>query len=239
MPRAFSIHGAMVGSVMLRLLYALMLIAAIAAAAAQPSHEPSPEKPWTEHDYVDFYFAHFNGRLALPHLRDERSKPMFDRLVDPANLEAIRATYPDDTKRRLALDQVLAAVGAARASYYYAVRVGEPLSEELTRIQIFYLELLGELFALPGMPDLTATHPAWRTSLMSVVDALSERDIYSDKQTLKLARALADHFAAIAPVLRPGDGAALARQFEALGRDTYNADLQAAFARLAGIAAKS
>lgn len=205
---------------------------------AETSHGPSPEMPWTEREYVNFYFAHFNGRLALPHLREEKSKRMFERLVDRTNLEAIRAMHRDPEGQRLAFDQVLAVMGAARASYYYAVRVGEPLSEELTRVQIFYLELLDALFSLPGTLDLSATHPAWRTSLMSVVDALSGRDIYDYRQTLRLATALADHFAAVAPVLKPADGLALSHQFETMARDAFDPDLRAAFARLAAIAAK-
>jgi hypothetical protein len=214
------------------------MLAIAGAAMAETTYGPSPEKPWTERDYVNFYFAHFNGRLALPHLREEKSKRMFERLVDRTNLQAIRATHGDPAGQRLAFDQVLAAMGAARASYYYAVRVGEPLSEELTRVQIFYLELLDALFSLPGTPDLSATHPAWRTSLMSVVDALSERDIYDRKQTLRLASTLANRFAAVAAVLKPGDGAALSRQFETMARDAVDPDLRAVFSRLGGIAAK-
>jgi hypothetical protein len=87
------------------------------AAAAEDSRYPPPDRPWTEREYVDFYFAHYNGRRALPHLRDPQSALIFNRLVDPENLEAIRAAHVGDAPRRLSLDQVLAAVGAARASY--------------------------------------------------------------------------------------------------------------------------
>jgi hypothetical protein len=73
---------------------------------------------------------------------------------------------------------------------------------------------------------------------MSVVDALSGRDIYDYRQTLRLATALADHFAAVAPVLKPADGLALSHQFETMARDAFDPDLRAAFARLAAIAAK-
>jgi hypothetical protein len=210
-----------------------------AAAAADSSHYPAAGKPWTEREYVDFYFTHFNGRRALPHLRDPQSALIFNRLVDPANVEAIRAANKDDVPRRLSFDQVLAAVGAARASYFYAVRAGEPLAEELTRVQIFYLELLDAIMSAPGAPDLSQTHPAWRTGLLGVADSLGERDIYSDEQALRLTEALMQHYGAIASVLRSGDGEALARQFDALGENARGPELRAALIRLAELARKS
>ena len=50
----------------------VVMVEAGVATAGQPSHFPSPHHPWTTREYVDFYFAHYNGNRALPHLTFRR-----------------------------------------------------------------------------------------------------------------------------------------------------------------------
>ena len=47
------------------------------------------EAHWTSRDYVDLYFRHYNGRVPLPHLRDEAQKALFNHLIDPGNITRI------------------------------------------------------------------------------------------------------------------------------------------------------
>lgn len=212
---------------------ALALLAALcttAATAALPY--PDPAKTWSESDYTNFYFAHFNGRRALPHLREPEPARLFNRLVDPANISAIRARHADEATRRLALDQILAAVGALRGAYLYAARVGEPLSEELARIQIFQLELVDAILSAGKAPDLTRTHPAWRTAFLGAAASLEERDLYTDDQALRLAQAIATHFTAIAPVLLPKDREELMQRFLERAKTARSDELRAALAEL-------
>ena len=68
----------------------IMLACALCAAPAFAGNSfPSPEQPWTKSEYVDFYFAHYNGNLALPHLRSAEGRALIDRLVDRDNVERI------------------------------------------------------------------------------------------------------------------------------------------------------
>jgi hypothetical protein len=221
---------------MIRLAALALLWRILAGAAAAGSLAyPTPDEAWTERQYTDFFFAHYNGRRALPHLRDPVSARLFNRFVDKANLAAIASAHADTARRRLALDQVLAAVGSTRGAYQYAALVGEPLAEELTRVQVFQLELVAAILAMGTTPDLTNTHPAWRTALLGVADSLDQNDLYTDEQRLMLADAFARHFATIAPVLDGKDREALAKRFLARAQATRSDALRAALARLSEV----
>src|SRR5207237_7743786 len=140
---------------------------------------PSPAKPWTKHEYVDFYFSHWNGNLALPYLREPSVRATFERIVDPENVRLITASNASTEEKQRQVMLVLSTMGEIRAAYDYAVLVGEPLQEELTRVQAFTLLVLdaavqlsrGE-FIEPNRKD------AWRTTLLGVFDSLSERSRY-------------------------------------------------------------
>lgn len=221
---------------MVRLLALIFLAAALAGAAAANPAYPDPGMAWTERQYVDFHFAHYNGRRALPHLRDKASARLFNRLVDSANIDAIRAAHGDEAARRLAFDQVLAAIGAIRSAYLYAAQVGEPLSEELTRVQVFQLELVAAILAAGASPDLTKTHPAWRTAFLGAATSLEKSDLYTDEQVLMLAQAMIMHFETIAPVLMPADREELARRFLKRAETARSAVLRVALSVLSGLA---
>jgi hypothetical protein len=220
---------------MVRFLALIFLAASLAGAAAANPAYPEPGMAWTERQYVDFHFAHYNGRRALPHLRDTASARLFNRLVDPANIVAIRAAHGDAATRRLALDQVLAAVGATRSSYLYAAQIGEPLAEELTRVQVFQLELVAAILAAGTSPDLTKTHPAWRTAFLGAAASLEENGLYTDEQALMLVEAIASHFKTIAPVLQPGDREYLSKRFLKRAETTRSDALRSALAELSGL----
>jgi hypothetical protein len=214
---------------------ALLAVVLATTAAAQTSVYPSPNTAWTERQYTDFYFAHYNGRRALPHLREPEPARLFNRLVDPANIAAIAAAHDDAAPRRLALDQVLASIGAIRSSYLYAARVGEPLAEELARVQVFQLELVAAILDAGASPDLTRTHPAWRTAFLGAAASLDENDLYTDEQALILAQAIATHFKEIAPVLLPEDRENLAKRFLKRADSARSAALRTALAQLSGL----
>src|SRR5262245_16136112 len=109
---------------MIRLLpgvaFAGLMLGLAANAAAGP---PSPANPWTKRGYVDFYFSHWNGNLALPHLRNAQSRAMFDRIVDPENVELITASPLGNDEKLRQITQVLSTMGEIRAAYAYAVMV--------------------------------------------------------------------------------------------------------------------
>ena len=169
------------------------------AIAGEPPY-PAPDKTWNEHDYVSFYFTHFNGNLALPHLRNEASRAVFDRLVAGDNIARLaRADVPAEEK--LAdMRLLLSALGEIRASYNSAVIVGEPLAEELTRVQIFTLAALDDAVALS---KLAAHSPsgAWTTTFFGVVTSLSEQQTYSASERLAMSDAVARHYPGLRQLL--------------------------------------
>src|SRR5688572_5664220 len=148
-----------------------------AQAGGQVSHFPSPDQLWSTGDYVDFYFAHFNGNRALPHLRSQETARLFERIISRDNVRVILEGSMAQERKRADLALILATMGEIRAAYNYALFVGEPLSEELTRIQsfmLFLIELAVRLESDAGSGVSAAAASAWKTTLWNVVASLSE-----------------------------------------------------------------
>jgi hypothetical protein len=179
---------------------ALMLPLAGSAGADSVGHFPSTDQPWSARHYVDFYFAHYNGNRALPHLRTATTARVFERLVSRDNIARILADPAPKEQKRQLLGVILATLGEIRAAYNYAVFVGEPLQEELARIQAFTLFVMDSAVALAEpRPDCSAC----TTALGGVVESLSARDTFSKGQILALSEALQVHYPGISPVLSP------------------------------------
>jgi hypothetical protein len=180
------------------------MIAVAEPAAANPvAHFPPPDEPWTARHYVDFYFAHYNGNRALPHLRTGPTAEVFERIVDRDNIARILAGPSTSDEKRRNLEIILATLGEIRAAYNYALFVGEPLQEELSRIQAFTLFVMDRAIALASAGR--ACSSACGTALRTVVDSLSRRDVFSKEQMLSLTAALAKHYPGIGPVLSMQD----------------------------------
>jgi hypothetical protein len=170
------------------------------ATASQLSHFPSPDQPWTSREYVDFYFGHYNGNRALPHLRSAPTEHLFNRLVDETNVSQLLESTASLEEKRTQLAIILATMGEIRSAYAYAVFVGEPLQEELTRIQSFMVFLLSLAVKLEDGAGATS---AWKTTLWNIVGSLSERDTYSGEQVGSMAQALSRHYGQISAILSP------------------------------------
>src|SRR5215216_4284630 len=170
-----------------------------AAWADQVAHFPAADQPWSARNYVDFYFAHINGNRALPHLRAEATARVFERIVDQENISRILSSPSPAVEKRRNVAIILATMGEIRGAYNYAVFVGEPLQEELARVQAFTLFVMDNAVGLESpRPDCSS---ACRTALHGVVEALSPHGIFSREQILSLAEALERHYPSIAPVL--------------------------------------
>ena len=168
---------------------ALALVISAARAETGVALYPPADRAWTKGDYVEFYFAHFNGNHALPHLRDAGMRAVFDRLVSADNLVSLVAAPMPDAERLAELRVMLSALGEIRAAYNISVQAGEPLSEELARVQIFMLAAL-ELAMRVSDAAGAAPSRAWDTSIVGVVASIGEHDIYSNAQRRELADAL-------------------------------------------------
>ena len=194
---------------------------------------PSPEQPWTKREYVDFYFTHFNGNLALPHLRNAEGRALIERLVDPGNVGRIIEGPASLADKRLQIATILMAAGEIRSAYNYAVFVGEPLAEELTRVQSFTLAVVDAAARLSQSEASASSVSAWRTTLSGVIHSLSEREVYSVEQRARLTAAIAQHYPALHPLLSNDDRRELQRRVRALAMQEKDVALRAAQMRLA------
>ena len=179
-----------------------VMIMAFLAHAESPgaSLYPSPDRPWTKREYIQFYFTHFNGNRALPHLREAQMRAVFDRLVSPDNLTRLREASLSDGDKLAEIRLMLSALGEIRAAYNISVQVGEPLAEELTRIQIFTLVALDDAQRL-SRAARAAPSEAWQTTVIGVVASLGETAVYSAAQRRELAEALSMHMRDLSPLL--------------------------------------
>jgi hypothetical protein len=183
----------------------LMIMGAGVAMAGQLSHFPSPHQPWTTREYVDFYFAHYNGNRALPHLRAEDTRRLFQRIVDRENVLRITESSASYEQKRVDIAMILATVGEIRAAYGYAVFVGEPLQEELTQIQSFILFLINAAIKLESASGAQSGNHAWKTAIWNVVGSLAERETYSSQQIATLSVALDLNYPQISSILSDDD----------------------------------
>jgi hypothetical protein len=184
----------------------LTIVGAGLALAGQLSHFPSPHQPWTTNEYVDFYFAHYNGNRALPHLRAEDTRRLFQRIVERENVLRITQSSASYEQKRIHIAKIMATMGEIRAAYGYAVFVGEPLQEELAQIQSFMLFLINAAIKLKnGMGITSSGNHAWKTAIWNVVGSLSERETYSSRQIASLSAALDLNYPEISSILSDAD----------------------------------
>ena len=210
-------------SVIVRLCLCLAVVTA--AARADDSH-------WTSRDYVDLYFRHYNGRVPLPHLRDEAQKALFNHLVDPGNIIRIEESSASDDEKLRQLRIILAVLGSYRAAYNVAVVVGEPLQQELTLVQVHTLEVaaaVARLMRTSGGSDGAAT--AWATLVEGVINSVGDLKLYSPAQSILMADAISLHYPAIAAALPEDERLRLRAQALKLG-DPDNEVLQEAVRRM-------
>src|SRR5205823_922803 len=121
----------------------------------------------------------------------------FERIIDPGNVLHITQAPASAEEKQRQITMILSTVGEIRAAYAYAVMVGEPLQEELTRIRAFTLLLLDAAVRLSGDTVDAQRQTAWRTTFFGIVDSLSERKTYSNTQIAALSAALAVHYPVI------------------------------------------
>ena len=173
------------------------LALALTAAAAR-----ADEAQWTSSDYVDQYFRYYNGHEPLPHLRDEKSKALFNHLIDPGNITSIEATPISDSEKLRQLRIILSVMGSYRAAYNAAIIVGEPLAEELTEVEVYNLEVTGAVADLMRIsPDGDGAAPAWATFVEGVIEEVGNTNRYSPEQSATMADAIAKYYPAIAAAL--------------------------------------
>jgi hypothetical protein len=219
------------------LLVQALQILAFAIAGTLPTisapRYPSPATFWDARQYTDFYFVHFNTHLALPHLRNPESRALFERVIDPDNVERILATAVSRQDKQRQLAMILSAVGGIRASYNLAVVIGEPLQEELTRVQVFHLYLIGIMSELADTPIARANGAsAMKTAWLGVMQSLSQGGIYSSAQIAALSDAASRRYPALSELFSDEDRTRLRDQLAMLQNTQTAPESRRALARL-------
>lgn len=210
----------------------ISLVPAAAVASSTPQY-PAATINWTAEQYTAFNFTHYNTNLALPHLRTSESRALFERLVSRDNVEAIVAGLASHDAKMNELGMIIAAMGGVRASYNYAVIVGEPLQEELTQVQAFNLYLLGTYADLAGGDISTApSSSAMKTAFIGVVQSMSEESNYSAAQITTLSDALARRYVVLSALFNEPERQNLERQVSTLRDRQSDPGSRNALARL-------
>jgi hypothetical protein len=201
--------------------------------ASSDAEYPSPATAWSGRQYTDFYFVHFNTHLALPHLRNPESRALFERVIGRENIERILATSAPREEKLREIQVILATVGGIRGSYNLAVRIGEPLQEELTRVQVFHLYLVDVTAELGGEDFADANgSPAMKTAWLGVVQSLSEGNVYSASQIATLSDAAARRYPVVSQLLTNEERVSLRNQIAALQVQQAQPEPRRALARL-------
>lgn len=202
-----------------------LLLAPCAALADGPY--PDASRPWAASEYVNFLFGHTNGNQALPHLRSPASRAVFERLVDERNVTRIATADMPATEKLRQLGLIISVTGEARAAYNTAVMVGEPLTGELTRVQLFALETIAATRRVSqSAPEWTVSESAWQTTLLGVAQSLAERHVYSAAERRALADGILQTLPELGTLLTEEDALALASDLHALNRSERDAALQ-------------
>jgi len=202
-----------------------------ALGGTQPEY-PSPDAAWSERHYSDFYFVHFNTHLALPHLRNPESRALFERLTDRANIERILADDAARLEKQRRLQLILATMGNVRGAYNLAVIIGEPLEEELTRVQVFHLYLVGVVADFEDGIATARGGPAMKTAWLGVVRSLGESDIYSPAQIAALSDAAARRYPSLRDLFTARERTLLRGRVQALQAKQTTPRSQLALSRL-------
>jgi hypothetical protein len=198
-----------------------------------PLAAPAGDGIWTESEYLDLFFRHYNGHAPLPHLRNTVQKALFDHLIDPGNITRITSSSAAPEQKLNELRMILALLGAFRAEYNTAVIVGEPLEQELTLVQAYTLSVAA---AAAGMMrtahDDGAGTSSWTTMLEGMIQSVGERERYTPAQSIVLAKALTLNYPEIARVLPPRDRERLIREARKLRLDDGQPQLTEAIVRM-------
>jgi hypothetical protein len=203
---------------------------ALASGAAQgEANYPPTEHLWSAAQYVDFYFAHSNGNQALPHLRSAEGRALLARLTDRQNVERILSSEVAPAEKRRQIGLIVMATGAARGAYSLSLAVGEPLVEELTKVQAFNLYAIAQAARLA---PAGASAPAWKTSLCDAADALSDAHLYPAAQRAALAEAIAAAWPSLGSLLTAAERDELVARLSRLGGQATEPDLRQALGRL-------
>lgn len=162
---------------------------------------------WTSEEYVRQYSLRYLGKVPLPHLGNAEQALLFGQLIDRRNIALIVNSAESVDFKLLELRKILATVSAYRASYNLAMTYGEPLQQELTRVQVFAMEVAAAVAAMTQQQGekFYSAHDALATQIAGMIQSIAEEQRFSDDERAELAEAIARLYPGIAPVLTDDD----------------------------------
>jgi hypothetical protein len=200
-------------------------------AVANPQRPPA-SGPWSPGDYVEAVFAVHNGVITLPRQANPKTKPFFDRLIDPGNIEALMAAPLSQAEKRRDILIILSATGEFRGRYGYAVALGDDVQGELVAIQIFRLYLIDRLARLDIHDDAEKRRrdSAIATALSGTLDTLGEAPLFTTAQLLDLSAAFGRHYPAIHIKLDANDHRDIVQRLQKMAAEQSDPALKSALA---------
>ena len=212
---------------------------AVAPSFANPQMPPA-SGPWSSKDYVEAIFAVQNGLVTLPRETNPKTKALFDRLVDPGNIEAVMAAPLTQAEKRRDILIMLSATGEFRGRYGYAVALGDDVQSELVAIQIFRLNLIDRLASLDIAEEKTGCMvdtdglnrclSTIATIVSGTIDTLGEKQNFRNDQLIALSAALTRHLPAIRSRLKAEERRRAAERLQLIASGESDRALKSALA---------
>jgi hypothetical protein len=159
---------------------------------------------WSSDDYFRHYMQYFHGKVPLPHSRSTEQALLFNHMVDGRNITHVLGSVGSPERKLVELRKILGLIGAYRASYNLAVTYGEPLEQELTRVQAFGLEVAAAVATLSQHTDRVPC-TAITSVIAGMIESISEDRRYTADQIAEIAEAIARHYPQISPALAAAD----------------------------------
>jgi hypothetical protein len=189
---------------------------------------------------VQAIFAVQNGLVTLPREANPKTKALFDRMVDPDNIDALMAAPLSQAEKRRDILLILSATGEFRGRYGYAVALGDDVQSELIALQVFRLNLIDRLASLDIAEEQTGCMvetdaenrclSAIATIVSGTIDTLGDRQSFNSGQLIALSSALTRHFPAIRAKLSAQDQGRAAKQLQRIAANENDPALKSALA---------
>lgn len=194
---------------------------AVQSVSAQ-KHYPSIEDAWDGTDYRALVQRFESDGLALPTLSDAETKPVFDRMVNVDNIPlrmGLNKTL-SVTIRFQKLDSALHPLHKLVVLYSGEMQKGKPYAAELATLMVYESKVSGALLELSDpflstfpkdaryqsrVAELDKTKSSARQLYSSLVTGMTETNLYSKPDILKMAKGAQEALGAYLPIFTDQD----------------------------------
>ena len=174
---------------------------------------PDPGRPWSPDDYTGavalLEAAAKESPARLPRGSSALSGALYRRVVDPANLGAVRATGPLDERARAGA-AILSSVDRISLVYAAAYRDDATRGADFQGLMTFTLLVAHDVVPLAdasvaAAPERRRTHAALASVVNACLVSLAAPGGFRPEERLRLARAVEEHVPALRAYLPDAD----------------------------------